>query len=74
MTIDWPAVHRTRRRITKLEAELKDLYAARRDLFAAMAATGMGQREIGAYWGVSNPVVSYALNGGKAAIRRRRDH
>lgn len=72
MAIDWAEVHRTRREIDLLEKKLADRYARRRDIMAAMAAEKIAQRAIGAYWGISNPAVSYALRGGKASIRAAR--
>lgn len=59
--IDWPAIHRLRKRIERLEAALVPLYEQRADTMAAMADADMGQREIGAYWRVAQPRVSQIL-------------
>ncbi len=63
--LDWDRVHRIRALINVLEASyrdnLKPLYAARVELIKVMTAAGMGQREVGAYWGVSNPRITQIL-------------
>jgi len=67
--IDWAELHRVRRRIERLEAALVPLYRRRVDLIALMTAQ-MGQREVGAYWGISGPRVNILLR--KAGKRRKR--
>jgi DNA-directed RNA polymerase specialized sigma subunit len=64
--IPWFRLRQVRRRIAKLEAELELLYEERTDIMAAMFDQKIGQREIGAYWGVSNPRVYQIL------LKRRR--
>lgn len=61
--IDWKKLHSTRKEIDKLERELKELYNLRKDFIIEMADYKMKQREIGAYWGISNPRVSQIING-----------
>lgn len=56
--IDWPTLRHLRRRITRLEAALVPLYNERAEMMTLMSAAGMGQREIGTYWRLSQPRVS----------------
>jgi len=69
--IDWPTLHHTRRHITRLETELDGQFEVRRELILAMAEAGMGQREIGAYWKISQPRISQIINEGRAALQTR---
>lgn len=59
--IDWQKLRRTRSKILRLEKQLEDLYNARRELIKGMVDDGMKQREIGAYWGISNPRITQIL-------------
>ena len=61
MTIDWLELHRIRLEINEAERTLERLYARRLALIWIMVDNGMGQREIGAYWGISNPRISNIL-------------
>lgn len=58
---DWPGLYSTREEIDRLEERLEQLYAKRRQMIKEMRQDGMKQREIGAYWGISNPRVSSIL-------------
>jgi hypothetical protein len=61
--IPWPAIHQTKAEIDQLTLALGAKFLERRALMRHMASAGMGQREIGAYWGVSQVAVHFALNG-----------
>lgn len=63
--IDWRAQRKLKARIDELQAQLNAAYEDRRELMRAMAAAGMKQREIGAYWGVSGVAVHFAITGKK---------
>lgn len=64
--IDWPKLRATRRKIDRLEQQLTDLYAQRRDIILDMAAEGMTRREIATHWRISNPRVTTIINGVRA--------
>jgi hypothetical protein len=59
--VDWAVVHQLRAEIARLEAKLAQRYERRAAILVQMCAAGMGQREAGAYWGISNPRVSQAI-------------
>lgn len=63
---DWPRVWATRRKIERLEAQLAELYAERKEMIIEMAGENMTRREIGKQWGISNPRVSNIINDGGA--------
>lgn len=65
--IPWATIHETKAEIDQLTFTLGNKYLQRTALMKQMAEAGMGQREIGAYWGISQVAVNFALNG-----RRRR--
>lgn len=58
------AARRTRRKIDRLEQQLAELYAERKEMIIEMAADGMTRREIAEQWGISNPRVSNIINEG----------
>lgn len=60
-TFDWADLHELRRDITDAEARLEGLYRRRWDLIATMVGSGMGQREVGAYWDVSQARINQVL-------------
>lgn len=63
--IDRAALHRLRRKIDRLEQQLADLYAERKEMIIEMSAD-MTRREIAEHWGISNPRVSNIINEGGA--------
>lgn len=60
---DLRAVRQTRRKIDRLEAQLAELYAERKEMIIEMSAD-MTRREIAEQWGISNPRVSNIINEG----------
>lgn len=54
-----------RQEIERLEQQLAELYAQRKEMIIWMAA-GNTYREIAAYWGISSPRVSNIINEGGA--------
>lgn len=60
--MDWETLHYTRSEIDRLERRLEELYGHRKDMIKTMTKDGMKQREIGAYWGISNPRVAQIIN------------
>lgn len=60
--INWDDVHSLRHKISRIEEALEVLYDRRKEIIKVMSDEGMKQREIGAYWGISNPRVSQIIN------------
>lgn len=58
-------VRATRRKIDRLEQQLADLYAQRKEMIIEMSAD-MTRREIAEQWGISNPRVTNIVNEGSA--------
>lgn len=61
--IDWARYRVVRSKIARYERLLEVLYAERKEAIQVMAGAGMTQREIGPWWGITNPRVSQILKG-----------
>jgi hypothetical protein len=57
MSVDWAQVRAVRASIKRSEASLARHYEARAELMRIMAAEGMSQRQVAAYWGISQVAV-----------------